>query len=195
MSRYQKDKTNLDFTEARDSEWQWHQLGHTQVCTLLQTDNHTSIPPLSSLTGRVPFLQPNQQRQTTEGKVNIPNLKWNGTNRTCDNATANTTPTIKYYVKPTIHKSRHFCGSLSAACPWITTDVTLWSTIYSQTEHHLHLRHHIQNINNVPWQVQAHWRFLRMFFVTNHTPNATLTLSQHWRNKPLTAAVAMYLFF
>ena len=28
----------LDFTEARDSEWQWHQLGHMQVCTSLQTD-------------------------------------------------------------------------------------------------------------------------------------------------------------
>ena len=26
MSRYQKGTTNLDFTEARDSEWQWHQL-------------------------------------------------------------------------------------------------------------------------------------------------------------------------
>jgi len=26
-------KTNLDFTEARDSEWQWHQLGHMQVCS------------------------------------------------------------------------------------------------------------------------------------------------------------------
>jgi len=42
----QKGKTNLDSTEARDSEWQWHQLGHMQVCTLLQTDNHASIPPL-----------------------------------------------------------------------------------------------------------------------------------------------------
>jgi len=38
---------NLDFTEARDSEWQWHQLGHMQVCTLLQIDNHASTPPLS----------------------------------------------------------------------------------------------------------------------------------------------------
>ena len=28
VSRYQKGKTSLDFTEARDSEWQWHQLGH-----------------------------------------------------------------------------------------------------------------------------------------------------------------------
>jgi len=27
VSRYQKGKTNLDFTEARDSEWHWHQLG------------------------------------------------------------------------------------------------------------------------------------------------------------------------
>ena len=40
VSRYQKGKTNLDFTEATDSEWQWHQLGHMQVCTSLQTDNH-----------------------------------------------------------------------------------------------------------------------------------------------------------
>jgi len=46
VSRYQKGKTNLDFTEARNSEWQWYQLGHMQVCTLLQTDNHTSTPPL-----------------------------------------------------------------------------------------------------------------------------------------------------
>jgi len=46
-SRYQKGTTNLDFTEARDSEWQWHQLGHMQACTLLQTDNHASTPPLS----------------------------------------------------------------------------------------------------------------------------------------------------
>ena len=34
--------SRLDFTEARDSEWQWHQLGHMQVCTSLQTDNHTT---------------------------------------------------------------------------------------------------------------------------------------------------------
>jgi len=69
VGQYQKGKTNLDFTEARDSEWQWHhQLGHMQVCTLLQTDNHTSNPPLSFFTGRMPFLPPNQQRQSTEGK-------------------------------------------------------------------------------------------------------------------------------
>ena len=47
VSRYQKGKTNLDFTEVRDSEWQWHQLGYMQVCISLQTDNHASTPPLS----------------------------------------------------------------------------------------------------------------------------------------------------
>jgi len=68
VSRYQKGKTNLDFTEARDSEWQWHQLGHVQVCTLLQTDNHASTPTLSFFTGRMPFLSPNQECQSTEGR-------------------------------------------------------------------------------------------------------------------------------
>ena len=67
VSRYQKGKTNLDFTEARDSQWQWHQLGHIQVCISLQTDNHASTPPLSFFTDRMPFLPPNQQRQSTEG--------------------------------------------------------------------------------------------------------------------------------
>jgi len=47
VGRYQKGKTYLDFTGARDSEWHWHQLGHMQVCTSLQTDNHASTPPLS----------------------------------------------------------------------------------------------------------------------------------------------------
>jgi len=47
VSWYQTGKTNLDFTESRDSKCQWHQLGHMQVCTSLQTDNHASTAPLS----------------------------------------------------------------------------------------------------------------------------------------------------
>jgi len=69
VSRCQKDKTNLDFTEARDSEWQWHQLGHMQIYTSLQTNNHASTPPLLFFTGRMPFLPPNQQRQSAEGNI------------------------------------------------------------------------------------------------------------------------------
>jgi len=59
VSQYQEGKTNLDFTEARDSEWQWHQLGRMQVCTSLQTDNHASTAPLSVYTAdALPATQP-----------------------------------------------------------------------------------------------------------------------------------------
>jgi len=77
LCRYQKGKTNADFTEARDSECQCHQMGYMKVCTLLQTDNHASTPPLKFFTGRMPFLPPNQQRQSTEGTqaINTDGLK------------------------------------------------------------------------------------------------------------------------
>jgi len=58
VSRCQKGKTDLDFTEARDSEWQWHQLGHMQVCPSLQTDNHASSPPLCFLQAGCPSCRP-----------------------------------------------------------------------------------------------------------------------------------------
>jgi len=67
VSRYQKGKTNLDFTGARDSGWQWRQLGHMQLYTSLQTDNHASTPPLCFLQAGCPSCCPNQQRQSTEG--------------------------------------------------------------------------------------------------------------------------------
>jgi len=73
VGRYQKVKTSLDFTEARDSEWQWHQLGHMQVCT--SPVHHASTSPLSFFIGRMPFLPPNQQHQSTEGiKVDLKHL-------------------------------------------------------------------------------------------------------------------------
>jgi len=74
VSRYQKGKTSLDFTEARDSVWQWHQLGHMQVCTSLQTGNHSSTSPAQFFTGRMPCLPPNQQCQSTEGRQRT--VKW-----------------------------------------------------------------------------------------------------------------------
>jgi len=75
VSQYQKGKTNLDFTEARDREWQWHQLGHMQVCISLQTNNHASTPPVKFFTGRMPFLPPNQQHLSTEGTVTLHYIK------------------------------------------------------------------------------------------------------------------------
>jgi len=64
VSQYQKGKTNLDFTEARYSKWQWHQLGHMQVCISLQTDNHASTPPLSFLQAGCPSCRPTNSVKT-----------------------------------------------------------------------------------------------------------------------------------
>ena len=69
VSRYQKGKTNLDFTEARDSEWQWHQLGHMQVCILLQTDNHASTPPLCFLQAGCPSCRPTNSVKALKATV------------------------------------------------------------------------------------------------------------------------------
>ena len=69
VSRYQKGRTNLDFTEARDSEWQWHQLGHMKVCTSLQTDNHASTPPLSFLHAGCPSCRPTNSVKALKAKT------------------------------------------------------------------------------------------------------------------------------
>jgi len=62
-------KTNLDFTEARGSEWQWHQLGHMQVCTSLQTDDHTSTTPLSFLRAGRPSCRPTNSVKALKGQL------------------------------------------------------------------------------------------------------------------------------
>jgi len=69
VSQHQKGKTNLDFTEARDSEWQWHQLGHMQVCTSLQTNNHASTPPLRFLQARCPSCRPTNSVKALKGEL------------------------------------------------------------------------------------------------------------------------------
>ena len=42
VSRYQKGETNLDFTEV--TEWQWHQLGHMQVCISASRSRQITTP-------------------------------------------------------------------------------------------------------------------------------------------------------
>ena len=49
--------------------WQWHQLDHMQtICTSLQTNNRASASSLI-FTGRMLFLTPNQQCQSTEANI------------------------------------------------------------------------------------------------------------------------------
>ena len=74
ISGYQKGKTNLDFTE--DSEWQWHQLGHMQVYTLLQTDNHASTPPLSFLQAGCPSFLPTNSVKALKALISQEDLNY-----------------------------------------------------------------------------------------------------------------------
>ena len=69
LNRCQKSETNLDFTEARDSEWQWHQLDHMPVCTSLQTDNHTSTTPLCFLQAGCPSCRPTNSVKALKAKA------------------------------------------------------------------------------------------------------------------------------
>jgi len=69
VGRYQIGKTNLDFIKARDSEWQWHQLGHMQVYTSLQTDNHANTPLLSFLQAGCPSCHPNNSIKALKARM------------------------------------------------------------------------------------------------------------------------------
>ena len=54
----------MDFLDAVN------QLDHMQtICTSLQTDNYTKTPTPTFFTGRMPFLLPNQQHQSTQGTL------------------------------------------------------------------------------------------------------------------------------
>jgi len=62
VSWHQKAQPFRILLQQEMTGWQLHQLDHMQInCTLFQTDNH------SVFTGRMPFLPPSQQRQSTEG--------------------------------------------------------------------------------------------------------------------------------
>jgi len=105
VSRYQKGKTNLDFTEARDSKWQWHQLGH----------NHASAPSLSFYRpGVIPDAQPtaSKHRQSMQFKypytLFLRNTNWNHnysppTLTTSPNCNSKTTKQYLYLTKCTRH--------------------------------------------------------------------------------------------
>jgi len=71
VSWYQKGKTSLDFTEASDIEWRWHQLGRMQVCTSLQTDNNASTLSLSFLQAGCPSCRPANSIKALKALRNI----------------------------------------------------------------------------------------------------------------------------
>jgi len=48
--------------------WQWHQLDHMQIICTCSRQITMPVPHYPVFTGRMPFLPPYQQRQSTEGK-------------------------------------------------------------------------------------------------------------------------------
>ena len=82
VGRYQKGKTNLDFTEARDSEWQWHQLG---ICKSAYRSRQITTPaphhsvflqagcPSYHRTNSVKALK---AQETTAKNLHVPETVW-----------------------------------------------------------------------------------------------------------------------
>jgi len=66
---YQKGKTNLDFTEARDSEWRWHHLGICKSAPRSRQNNHASTSPLSFLQAGCPFCRPTNSVKALKAQV------------------------------------------------------------------------------------------------------------------------------
>jgi len=68
ISQHQKGKSFWILLEQEMMGWQWHQLDHKQIiCTLFQTDNQPVPHHSLFFTGRMSFLPPNQQHQSTGG--------------------------------------------------------------------------------------------------------------------------------
>jgi len=66
VSWHQKGKSFWILLEQEMMGWHWHQLDDIQVIRSRQIT--TPVPHHSVFTGRMPFLLPSQQRQSTEGK-------------------------------------------------------------------------------------------------------------------------------
>ena len=72
-SRYQKDKTNLDFTEARDSEWQWHHISWA-ICKSAPRSRQITTPALhysSFLQAGCPSWRPTNSVKALKAHANI----------------------------------------------------------------------------------------------------------------------------
>ena len=152
------------FTGGRDSEWQWHQLGHMQICTLTQIYNHASIPPLSFFISQMPFLPPNQQHQSTINNCTEGNVLM----LPCENETAwhNWNATMH---QSRFHRTRHIATKLirpqsSGLCHLICHSATcVWEwdqghDIDELQQHLLHVWHDLEQslINSVVDQWPTH---------------------------------------
>jgi len=104
-----KVKTSQDFTEARDSEWQWYQLGHMQVCTSCQQ------PTTQFLQAGCPSCHPTNSVKALKGSIR---------NTACTAyiiAKSTTTPRQEWYL---IRCESDGCGRCRAA----DSSISSWKT-------------------------------------------------------------------
>ena len=131
VSRYQKGKTNLGFTGARDCEWQWHQLGHMQVCTSLQTDNHARTSLLSFLQAGCPSRRPTNSVKALKATTRVSHrvkmmTQWPG------DPDVNTDPNVLVTRWPPM--TQFHVWSVVIVCPFVRLSVT--SRCYVKTAKH-----------------------------------------------------------
>jgi len=89
VSRYQQNKTNLDSTEARDSEWKRHQLGHMQVCPPHSRQITTKAPHHSVFyrLDAFPAAQPTAQSNEDSNSNTVTSEMRNTNSHTIQNST------------------------------------------------------------------------------------------------------------
>ena len=136
----------LDFTAARDSECQWHQLGCVQVCTSLQTDNHASTPPLSFLQAGCPSCRSTNSIKALKATSVTYESRTTNSLRDCSALLENMTP----FTKPKVHNMsgrKHLIFSSTS---------TLWvgHTSCHRTTMSKHWRQTIIIITNINYQQQ-----------------------------------------
>ena len=130
VSWYQKGKTKLDFIKARDSEWQWHQLGSMQVCTLLQTDNHASTPSLCFLQAGCPSCCPtNSVNVQGNNNVSWPAIVAMGKMQMCKSAdvAVKISSELRLRLGPGLRLWCHICTSVFHPS---RATILRWSVVY-----------------------------------------------------------------
>ena len=101
-SQYQKGKTNLDFTEARDSGWQWHQLGHNASLHLApdrQPHQHPTTLMFSYRPHALPAAQPTMPKHWRQFQSTNLTKNWMDSKPLCQHPSDNS---LLWHQYPTV---------------------------------------------------------------------------------------------
>ena len=119
---------------------QWHQLGHMQVCTSLQTDNHASTPPLSFLQAAdaLPAAQPTASKHSSFATA--VNCRWSAACRAGSSKACWCWSVIAHLLPPTGRQpswcpaaSCSACVPLAATTRHVTSGVTSLPPTFDQS--------------------------------------------------------------